>query len=66
MIRLRIAAIACAAIAAVYYGQRLLLYYGPDIREFLLWAITPQFAMGMMFMATLVAIIIISIIWSDR
>ena len=55
-----------AACIAIVYAGGLWTRYAPDVRDFLLWAITPQFAMGMFTMAGLGALVVVAVIWGDK
>ena len=63
MIGLAFGAAGCAVVGLVFYVVALLREYGPTIREFLLWAIGPQFALGMLFTVVLGALFALALCW---
>ncbi len=57
--------LACIAIVAVAYVTHLLRVYGPVLREWIHWALTPQFVLGMLFMAFCTALCALAIARSN-
>lgn len=58
------ATVGLAVCAVLFYALHYARIYGHAVREFLLWAIVPQFAMGMFSMAALMAVFVVVLVWS--
>ena len=59
------AAVGLALCALVAYATHALRVYGPTIREFLLWMVVPQYALGMLTMLVLVALFALAMCWKS-
>ena len=57
--------LACAAIVVLALIGHAIHPYLPAMREFLLWAMAPQFAIGMFVGASLFAVGVVLISWRD-
>lgn len=57
--------LACAVIVALALLVHAIHPYLPALREFLLWAMAPQFAMGMFVGASILAVGVVLISWGD-
>lgn len=60
------AAVGLALILLVVIGTHLLRVYGPELREFIHWLLTPQLVLGMLAMAMLVCVSAMVMAWEAR
>ncbi|MDQ3160265.1 MAG: hypothetical protein M3Q51_04480 [Pseudomonadota bacterium] len=58
--------LACIAIVALTYLSTLLTKYGPLLREFIHWLLTPQMVIGVMLAYVLLGIVTAALVIDDR
>lgn len=57
--------LACGLIVALAYVSTLIRTYAPIVREFLLWAATPQLGIGLVLGMAVMAVTLLAFAWSE-